>query len=108
VPLIFSLTIPHSIDVAIPQISAIKTFYVTITLVLGFGIVFQFPLILIFAIKMGLLKIEYLKGKRKIIYGVLLAFALFISPDPQAISALLVAAVLVMLFEFSLVLVRFF
>lgn len=108
VPLIFRYTILYSIDVANPQISVIKTIYTIITLLLGFGLVFQFPLLLIFAIKMGLMKSEYLKGKRTIIYGVLLAFALFVSPDPSAISALIVAAVLVVLFEFSLVIARFF
>lgn len=108
VPLIFRYTILYSIDVANPQISVIKTISTIITLLLGFGLVFQFPLLLIFAIKMGLMKSEYLKGKRMIIYGALLAFALFVSPDPSAISALIVAAVLVVLFEFSLVIARFF
>lgn len=110
VPLIFKYTIlySHSIDVAIPQISVIKTVYTITTLVLGFGLIFQFPLLLIFSIKMGLLKFEYLKGKRKIIYGAFLAFALFISPDPLGVSELIVAGVLVFLFEFSLVIARFF
>ncbi len=108
VPLIFKYTILYSIDVASPQISVIKTIYTVITLLLGFGLVFQFPLLLVFAIKMGLLKIESLRGKRKIIYGALLAFALFVSPDPSAISELIVAVLLVVLFELSLIIARFF
>ncbi len=108
VPLVFKYTILYSIDVANPQISVIKTVYTIITLLLGFGLVFQFPLLLIFAIKMGLLKLEYLRGKRKIIYGALLAFALLVSPDPSAISELIVAAVLVVLFEFSLIIAKYF
>lgn len=108
VPLIFKYTILYSIDVASPQISVIKTIYTVITLLLGFGLVFQFPLLLLFAIKMGLLKIESLRGKRKIIYGALLAFALFVSPDPSAISELIVAVLLVVLFELSLIIARFF
>ncbi|HEY9206570.1 MAG TPA: twin-arginine translocase subunit TatC [Candidatus Methanoperedens sp.] len=107
-PLLFKLTMPYSTEVAIPQNSVIKTLYVTITLVLGFGVVFQFPLLLIFAIKMGLLKVGQLKQQRKLIYGILLAFALFVSPDPSALSELIVAAVLVILFEFSLLIARFF
>lgn len=108
IPLIFKYTILYSIDVAAPQISVIKTINTLTILILGFGLVFQFPLLLIFAIKMGLLKREYLKGKRKIIYGALLAFALFVSPDPSAISELIIAVVLVILFEFSLLIARFF
>jgi len=107
-PMIFKYTILYSIDVAIPQISVIRTISTMVTLILGFGLIFQLPLLLIFAVKMGLLKVESLKGKRKIIYGALLAFALFVSPDPSAISELLVAAVLVVLFELSLLIARFF
>ncbi len=108
IPLIFKYTIFYSIDVAVPQISVIKTISTITTLALSFGIIFQFPLLLIFSIKMGLLKLEYLKGKRKIIYGVLIAFALFVSPDPSAISEVIVAAILVVLFELSILISRFF
>lgn len=108
VPLVFKYTILYSIDVASPQISVIKTMYTIVTLLVGFGLVFQFPLLLVFAIRMGLVKREYLKGKRAIIYGALIAFALFVSPDPSAISELIVAGVLVILFEFSLIISKYF
>ncbi|HEX7627561.1 MAG TPA: twin-arginine translocase subunit TatC, partial [Candidatus Methanoperedens sp.] len=65
-------------------------------------------LLLVSAIKMGLLKRGFFKGKRKFIYGALLAFAFFITPDPTTISELIVALVLVILFEFSLILARYF
>ncbi len=108
VPLIFKYTILYSIDVANPQISVIKTIYTIMTLLIGFGLVFQFPLLLVFAMKMGILKRESIGGKRKIIYGALIAFAFFVSPDPSAISELIVAAAFVILFEFSLVIARYF
>lgn len=108
IPLIFKYTILYSTDVANPQVSVIKTIYTMITLLIGFGLVFQFPLLLIFAIRMGILKLEHLKGKRTVIYGALLAFAFIVSPDPSAISELIVAVVLVLLFEFSLLIARFF
>ncbi|MCZ7358018.1 MAG: twin-arginine translocase subunit TatC [Candidatus Methanoperedens sp.] len=108
IPLMFKYTILYSIDVAAPQISVIKTIDAITTLALSFGLIFQFPLLLIYSIKMRLLKLESLRGKRKIIYGALIAFALFVSPDPSALSELIVAAVLVLLFEFSLLVARFF
>ncbi|NJD52815.1 MAG: twin-arginine translocase subunit TatC [Candidatus Methanoperedens sp.] len=107
-PILFKYTIFYSNDVADPQVSVIKTIDTIITLILGFGLVFQFPLLLVSAIKMGLLKRDFIKGKRKFIYGALIAFAFFITPDPTAISELIVALVLVMLFEFSLVIARYF
>lgn len=108
VPLLFKYTIFYSMDVANPQISVAKTIDTIITLIVGFGLIFQFPLLLISAIKMGIVKREFFNGKRKFVYGALLAFALFISPDPSAISELIVALVLVMLFEFSLLIARYF
>lgn len=107
IPLIFKYTIMYSIDVAAPQISVISTINTIITMVVGFGLVFQFPLLMVFAIKMGILKYEFIRGKRAVVYGILLAFALFVSPDPSAISEVIVAAALVVLFEFSLVIARY-
>jgi len=108
VPILFKYTMLYSSDVASPHISVIKAINTIITMVIGFGAVFQLPLILIFAIKMGLLKKGYFKGKRKFIYGGLLAIAIFVSPDPTSISELLLAVVLVALFEFSLLIAKYF
>lgn len=107
-PFLFKYTILYSADVAYPQVSVIRTIDTIITLILGFGLIFQFPLLLISAIKMDLLKRKYFDGKRKFVYGALIAFAFFVTPDPTAISELIVALVLVMLFEFSLLIARYF
>lgn len=107
IPLIFKYTILYSTNVAAPQVSVIKTIYTILTMVIGFGLVFQFPLLMIFAIRMGILKYESIRGKRAIVYGILLAFALFVSPDPSAISELIVVAALIVLFEFSLVIAKY-
>jgi len=108
VPLVFKYTIFYSVDVAAPQISVMKTVSTIVAIVTGFGLIFQFPLLLLFALKMNLVKIGYLKEKRKIIYGTILAFALFVSPDPSALSELIVALILVVLFEFSIFIARYF
>ncbi|MCX9083852.1 MAG: twin-arginine translocase subunit TatC [Candidatus Methanoperedens sp.] len=108
VPILFKYTMVYSSEVAIPQISVLKAMTAIITTVLGFGLIFQLPLIFIFSIKMGLLKKEFFIGKRKFIYSGLLAIAIFVSPDPTAISELLMAVVLVILFEFSLLIARYF
>lgn len=101
-PIVFRYTILYSGDIADPQVSVIRTFDSLITLMLGFGVVFQFPLLLISAIKMGLVRQNYFKGKRKFIYGALIALSFYVTPDPTAISELIVAFVLVILFEFSI------
>ena len=107
-PIIFNYTIFYSREIADPQVSLRRTIDTIITLILGFGLVFQFPLLLISAIKMGILKTGFIKGKRKFVYGALIAFAFFITPDPTAISELIVAFVLLILFESSLIIARYF
>lgn len=107
-PIVFKYTILYSIDVASPQVSVIKTIDTLITLMLGFGVVFQFPLLLISAIKMGLLKRDFFSGKRKFVYGALIALSFYVTPDPTVISEFIVAIVLVLLFEFSLFAAKYY
>jgi len=106
-PLLLRLLIFHSGNVAVAQLSVGKTFSMVTTMLAGLGIVFQFPLLVVLAVKMELVKYETLKEKRWWVYAALLAFAVFISPDPTAISQLVVAVVLVTLFEVSLLIARF-
>lgn len=107
VPIVFKSAIFYSADVAIPQNRTLATFNSILAMVAGFGIIFQFPLLIMAALKMKLLKRDTLKGQRKIIYGALIALAFFLSPGPDGISGLIVAAVLVMLFEGSLLISKY-
>lgn len=106
-PLLFRYMILFSGDVAVAQLSIRKTFSVVTTTLVGLGLVFQTPLLITLAVKMGLIKYRELKEKRLWIYAGLLVFATFISPDPTTISQLIVASILVVLFEVSLLIARF-
>ena len=107
-PLMFKYIIFYSSDLALAQISVMKTVSVVTMLVLGFGLVFQLPLLVIFAIKMGIVKHETLKKQRLIVYAALVGFSMFMSPDPTFIAQLLTAVVLVVLFEFSIAIAKVF
>ena len=78
-----------------------------ITTVAGFGLVFQLPLLTVFAVKMGLVKYKSLVDRRWLVYSGLLAFAMLATPDPTLFSQLVVAVMLVILFELSLLIARF-
>jgi sec-independent protein translocase protein TatC len=108
VPIVFKGAMFYSMDVATPQNRALATFNSILAMIAGFGIIFQFPLLIMAALKMKLLKRDTLGAQRKIIYGALIAVALFLSPGPDGISGLILAAVLVMLFEGSLLLSKYF
>lgn len=108
VPIVFKSAMVYSMDVAVPQNRAMQTFNSIMTMVVGFGIIFQFPLLIMAALKMKLLKRETLRGQRKVIYGALIAIGLFLSSGLEGLSGLIVAAVLVILFEGSLMVSKYF
>ncbi|MFA6567567.1 MAG: twin-arginine translocase subunit TatC [Victivallales bacterium] len=74
---------------------------------LGAGLVFQLPLIIVILVKLGLVKIAALKKTRK--YAVVMAFAVsaVITPTPDAISQIIVAAPLYLLYEIGVFVASF-
>lgn len=106
IPLIFNYMVFYSQDVAASGLSVKQTFSIVSSMLIIFGLIFQFPLFVLTAIKSGLVGREQLKNKRPIVYGVLVAFALFVAPDITGMSQLIMAFFLVLLFEVSLQLSR--
>ena len=107
-PAMFKYILFYSGDMATAQLSVQNTLSAVTTILAGFGVVFQLPLLVIFAVKMGLVQYQTLKKQRILIYSAILAFSLFLSPDPTFIAQIVVAVLLAVLFEFSLLLVRLF
>ena len=106
-PLFFGYILGAGAHVASPDMSMGQTFSIVTNFIAGFGIVFQVPLIILMAIKMGIVKRETLVSGRVAVYGILVAFAMIISPDPTMLSQLMVGIMLAALFEFSLLVARF-
>ena len=106
-PLFFNLVIGQGAGVASPELSVGQTFTVVTNFLLGFGVVFQLPLIIVMAIKMRLVKRETLIKGRLAVYGLLFGVAMFMSPDPTLFSQLIVLAIMAVLFELSMVVARF-
>ncbi|AKB54380.1 MULTISPECIES: twin-arginine translocase subunit TatC [Methanosarcina] len=107
-PVMFKYILFYSGDAATAQLSVQDTLSAVTTILAGFGIVFQLPLLVVFAVKMGLIEYQTLKKQRILVYSVIMAVSLFLSPDPTFIAQILVAFLLVVLFEFSLLLIRLF
>lgn len=107
-PAMFKYILFYSGDLATAQLSVQNTLSAVTTILAGFGVVFQLPLLIVFAVKMGLVQYQTLKKQRILIYSAILAFSLFLSPDPTFIAQIVVAILLAVLFEFSLLLVRLF
>ena len=107
-PVMFKYILLYSGEMATAQLSVQDTLSAVTTILAGFGIVFQLPLLVVFAVKMGLVEYQTLKKQRVLVYSAILAVSLFLSPDPTFIAQILVAFLLGVLFEFSLLIVRIF
>lgn len=107
-PVMFKYILFYSGDMATAQLSVQDTLSAVTTILAGFGIVFQLPLLVVFTVKMGLIEYQTLKKQRVLVYSVIIAVSLFLSPDPTFIAQILVAFLLGILFEFSLLLIRLF
>jgi sec-independent protein translocase protein TatC len=75
---------------------------------LGFGIVFELPVFIICLARLGIIKHSHLKKYRKmVIIGIFIAAAI-LTPTPDAVNQLLMAVPMLVLYELSIVAVRFF
>ncbi len=77
-------------------------------MLLCFGIAFQMPVFAFFLAKMGVLSAGFLKRKRKWAIVLIFVAAAVLTPSPDVVSQLLMAAPLLVLYEASVWIVHFF
>ncbi|MBB1285449.1 twin-arginine translocase subunit TatC [Flavisolibacter sp. BT320] len=77
-----------------------------IPLILGTGLAFQLPLLMILLAKIGIVSGSFLRKQRKYAIVLILILAAVITPGPDVISQMTVAIPLYILFEISIVLTR--
>lgn len=75
-----------------------------IPLVLGTGLAFQLPLVMILLAKIGIVSASYLRKVRKYSIIIILIVAAVITPGPDVISQMTVAIPLMLLYEISILL----
>jgi sec-independent protein translocase protein TatC len=80
----------------------------SIKFLLAFGLVFEFPVVLVLLAKIGIIDAKMLARQRK--YAILLIFivAAAVTPSPDLISQVMMALPLMALYELSILLSRFF
>ncbi len=71
-------------------------------MMLAFGILFDFPVILIGLVKLGLIQTRTLKASRKIMIVLIFVAAAILTPSPDPVSQLMLAVPLWVFFELSL------
>ena len=83
-------------------------FSLALRLLLAFGVVFELPVFMVFLAKIGLVDVALLARNRK--YAILIAFvvAAILTPTPDVVNQLFMAGPLIILYEVSIIAVRFF
>ena len=85
--------------------SAKQYFSLSVKLLLGFGLIFELPVVAFFLGRMGVISAELLRKQRK--YAILLLFAVSaILTPPDVITQLMMAGPLWVLFELSVIIVK--
>lgn len=79
---------------------------IIVSVALFFGLLFQMPLVLLFLGKAGIVGRETLTRSRKLSYFIIFVFAAVITPTVDPVTMLVVALPMMLLFEFSILLMR--
>jgi len=77
-------------------------------MMLGFGIVFELPVIVFFLAKIGLVRADQLKKYRKYSLVGIFVVAGILTPSPDVVSQLLMAIPLLILYEISIFVAKIF
>jgi len=74
----------------------------------GGGVAFETPLVLLFLIKAGILKVATLRRQWRIVYITILLLSAVITPDWSPVTMFVLAVPMVLLYELSMILARLF
>jgi sec-independent protein translocase protein TatC len=104
-PLTFRFFLTFSSDVMQPLLTVDRYMSLVMSLVLAFALSFQLPLVLMFLARLGIVGPEFLSKNRSYAIVVIFVVAAFLTP-PDVVSQIILAAALMLLYEFSVLLVR--
>lgn len=94
-------------DSLMPMFSVARYFDFLFSFILPFGFVFELPLIIVIAAKLGFLSSKFLGDKRR--YVIFLSFVIgaIITPTPDIFTQSMIALPMIILYELSYFIVRF-
>jgi sec-independent protein translocase protein TatC len=87
-----------------PLLTAENVFGFVTTMFLGFGAVMEFPIALVLLAKLGILSVERLRASRRYVLLGIVVFSVVITPGGDPVSPTVMAAVMYLLFELTIVL----
>lgn len=79
----------------------------TCVFLLAFGVVFELPVFLVCLAKLGIITEKHLRSNRKLVIIGAFVVAALLTPTPDAVNQSLMAVPLIVLYELSIIVVRF-
>jgi sec-independent protein translocase protein TatC len=74
----------------------------------GGGLAFEMPLVILFLIKAGILKVQTLRRQWRVVYIIILLLSAIITPDWSPVTMAVLAVPMILLYELSLLLSKVF
>lgn len=107
IPLFIKYVLLYSNNIATPQIDFITTLDTIVTMIIWLCILFQVPLVLIFSMKMKIIKKEKIYKLRLPIYFSVFSIAFLTAPNISFISNLIITLIFILLFESCILIERY-
>mgnify|MGYP000511423633 CR=1 FL=1 len=107
-PVGFQFFTSFASDHITPLISTREFLTFSFRVLLAFGFVFELPIFAFFLARLGLISADFLKRQRKFAIVLIFIIAAMLTPGPDVFSQLLMAGPLLILYEVSIWIVRFF
>ncbi len=106
-PPAFLFLIGYASDILEPMPTVGEYFTLAVQLLFAFGVIFELPVVMVFLAKIGVVDTSLLRRRRK--YAILFIFvvAAILTPTPDVVNQLLMAAPLIILYEVSIFAVGF-
>lgn len=106
-PPAFKFFVSFSTDILKPMFSFREYLSLFLKFLLAFGICFELPVFMFFLAKMGIVNARMLAKQRR--YAILIIFiaAAILTPSPDALSQVIMAIPLMLLYEISIVVAKF-
>jgi Tat protein translocase TatC len=105
-PVIFTYFLGYSEPVANIAFGLAETFNLIILMLGMFALIFQIPLFVMLAILLGVTSRRWLESRRLYFWAAFAGIAFIFSPDPTGMAPFIVALTMVLLFEGTLLLLR--
>lgn len=106
IPYALNFLLSLSVEGVEPMLSIAEFVGFVTTLMIAFGIVFEFPIVMLLLARIGILNYRFLAARRRFAVVFIVVFAIFATPGGDPLSPAVLSLVMYALFEMTLQIIR--